>query len=168
MAKELKTGNCPKGIKNITAYLTDHLNKHGELRGANKEETRRLRDMCLHHKITKKGKTKPAVTNDGNGTCYCPMCGHKFSTHLWSEKEIKEKVAAVMNVLDQSKFMTVSADFGKEVEKYLVNLSVELGKLPKIYKKQRKVVEKRDHVKNKKKKKSYNNTSSSSYGSWRY
>lgn len=166
MSKELTTSKG-KTIKNYVAYLTDRCNKKGELRGENKDETKRLRAMCVHHKITKKGKVKPVVINDGNGTCYCPMCKHKFSTHLLNNEELEKTVGKFTACLDQTRFMIEAADLGKDVAKYVAGLSVEVMKFPKAYKRCRKVVEKSDHVKNKKKKKDRYGSSNTSYTGWR-
>ena len=132
------------------AEVTNNLNKHGEIRGKSKNETKNLRALCPHHKINKKGKVKMTIVNDGNGTCTCLMCGRKFRTALYDKDEVKGHVEDVREVLDQARFMNVAADLGKETELYLAKLSVDVSHLPKTYKRIRKATERSDAIKNKK------------------
>lgn len=153
----------------IVATITNNLNKHGEIKGENKKETKNLKAMCPHHKITKKGKIRPTVTNDGNGTCYCSMCGHKFSTHLYTKDETKKIVGKFTGMLDQARFMNEAADLGKDTGAYLARLSVETSHFKKTYGKIKKAVERTEHVKKKKRGNNNRNggNSSTNYGGWR-
>lgn len=152
----------------LVATVTNNLNKHGEIRGENKKQTKILRAACPHHKINKKGKIKPTVYNDGNGNCTCYLCGAKFGTKLYSKEETKEMCGKVKKILDQARFMNQAADLGKESGTYLAKLSVDLSALPKTYGKIKKAVERTEHIKNRKKKnRNGNNNSGSSYGAWR-
>ena len=152
--------------KNITAVITNHLNKHGEIRGENKKETKNLKLACNHHKITKKGKIKPTIFNDGNGMCVCEMCGARFSAVLYEKDESKKIIGKVKGMLDQAKFMNQAYDTGKDTQVYLTKLSVDLGHFGKTYGKIKKAAERLENVKKKKK---GNNRSSqgSNYGSWK-
>lgn len=163
MAKKNENINI-KG--SIVATITNNLNKHGEIRGGNKKETKNLRAMCPHHKLTKKGKIKPTVINDGNGTCLCTMCGHKFSTHLYTKDEVKKTTGKFTGMLDQARFMNEAADLGKESASYLAKLSVEVSHFPKTYGKIKKAVERTENVK-KKKNKNNGDGGTTNYGGWR-
>ena len=46
------------------------LTKKGRLKGKNKKETKALKNACMHHKINRKGKLKPAYfIQDNDCTC---------------------------------------------------------------------------------------------------
>lgn len=153
--------------KSTVQAVTNSLNKHGEIKGNNKKETRNLRALCPHHKITKKGKIKPTVYNDGNGTCTCEMCGHKFPTHLFDKDETQKIIGRVTQLLDQGRYMCEAADLGKETKAYLATTSVQVSHLPKIYAKIKRVVEKSENTKRKKKGNRNSRGGSEAYGGWR-
>lgn len=153
----------------IVAKISSKLNKHGEIRGKNKKETKTLRAMCPGNAINKKGKLKARIYNDGNGTCTCLMCTKKFPTELYSKGKVSHMVKDMGALLHQARFMVVSADLGKETEEYLARLSVDVEHLPKVYGKIKHAVEKREHIRNKKKGGNRKNrgSGSESYGAWR-
>lgn len=153
--------------KSSVQVVTNSLNKHGEIRGENKKETKNLRALCPHHKITKKGKIKPTVYNDGNGTCTCEMCGHKFPTHLFDKDETSKIVGKMTQMLDQSRYMAEAADLGKETKNYLAQTSVQVAHFPKTYGKIKRVVEKSDSTKKRKNKNRNGRGGSETYGGWR-
>lgn len=150
----------------LVATITNNLNKHGEIRGESKKQRKMLKAACPHHKITKKGKIKPTIYNDGNNTCTCEMCGAKFTTHLHTKEETKKIVGNMKEMLDQARFMNQAADLGKETATYLAKLSVDVSHFSKTYGKIKKAVERSENVKNKKKK-NRGNGGGSSYGAWR-
>ena len=139
------------GKTSIVAMITDNLNKHGEIKGSSKKETKNLKAMCPHHKITKKGKKRPTVYNDGNGTCTCEMCGAKFSTHLYNKDESNKIVGKFKSMLDQARFMAEATDLGKDTNNYLAKLSVDTAYFGKTYGKIKHVVERSDNMKKRKK-----------------
>lgn len=170
MSKHEKTREGNQLIKgSVIATITNSLNKHGEIKGANKKEKKNLKAMCPHHKITKKGKIKPTVSNDGNGTCKCEMCGHEFTTHLFTKDETKENTGKFVEMLDQARYMAQAADLGKDTNMYLAKLSVDVSHFNKVYGKIKHVVERSDNMKKKKKGHRNNNNGggSSNYGGWR-
>lgn len=166
MAEKNKNLRVGSG-KSTVQLITNSLNKHGEIRGESKKETKNLKAMCPHHKMTKKGKIKPTVYNDGNGTCTCEMCGHSFTTHLYGNDEVKKSVGEIVQLLDQSRYMAEAADLGKETKAYLAQTSVSMSHFPKTYKKIRKVIEKTENTKRKKNKNRNQRGGSESYGGWR-
>lgn len=161
-----KTREVRMGKSTVQA-VTNSLNKHGEIKGKDKKETKNLRAMCPHHKITKKGKIKPTIYNDGNGTCICEMCGHRFPTHLYTNDETKKVVGEMTQILDQSRYLAEAADLGKDTKAYLAQTSVSVAHFPKTYKKIRKVVEKSESTKRRKNKGHNQKGGSESYGGWR-
>lgn len=167
MAKN-KINEIPQLKKgSLVQTITNNLNKHGEIRGSSKTETKNLRAMCPHHKINKKGKIKPTISNDGNGTCTCTMCGAKFSTHLYSKEESDKIVGKFRGMLDQSRFMTQAADLGKDTQSYLARLSVDTSHFGKTYGKIKKAIEKNESVKKKKNRNKGFGGGSENYGGWR-
>lgn len=151
----------------IVATITNSLNKHGEIKGKSKKETKNLKLMCPHHKFNKKGKKKPTVYNDGNGTCVCTMCGARIPTHLYNNDETDKIQGKFKSVLDQARFMAESADLGKETSTFLARLSVDVGHFGKTYKKIRHVVQKSENMKKKKKDNTNRGNGSENYGGWR-
>jgi hypothetical protein len=149
--------------------VTNSLNKHGEIRGASKKETKNLRALCPHHKLNKKGKKKPTVSNNGNGLCTCEMCGSSFTTHLYNKDELDKIVGKINNVLSQARYIVASADLGKEAEQFFARTSVEMAQLPKAYSKIKNAVERSENLKKKKKgkDKNYSGSGSENYGGWR-
>lgn len=170
MSKNNMKENDVKIVKgSIVATITNSLNKHGEIKGQNKKETKNLRAMCPHHRINKKGKIKPTIWNDGNGTCTCEMCGAKFTTHLYNKEELDKILGKTKAVLDQSRYMCESADLGKETAQFLADLSVKFSQFGKTYGKMKHSVERSENMKKKKngKGKKTNGSGSENYGGWR-
>lgn len=154
--------------KSITALISASLNKHGRIKGKTKKETKNLKASCLHHIITKKGKKRPKVANNGNGVCECYLCDKKFRTKLYDDSELKENLAAFSGMVEQAKFMAEAADLGEDTKKYLVETALDVSKFSKTYRKIRHVVEKTSNLKKKKKKNNGNNGGGSqNYGGWR-
>lgn len=170
MAKKNRNGNATidiTGKKNVVDIITASRNKHGEIRGENKKETKNLKAICTHHYRNKKGKIKAAIINDGNGICTCELCGHRFPTKLYQKDDVDKQVGKVRELVDQSKFMVQSADLGKEGLHYLCTLSTYLTKFPKYYGKVKHTVEKSENTKKRKNKNRNSNSGSESYGGWR-
>lgn len=167
MAKDKRTEIKVAGGRSTVQVVTNSLNKHGEIRGKDKKESKNLKAMCPHHKITKKGKIKPTVYNDGNGTCTCEMCGHKFPTHLYDKDETGKIVGKMTQLLDQSRYLAEAADLGKDTKQYLASTSVSVSHFPKTYGKIKKVVEKSENTKRRKNKGRGGRGGSEVYGGWR-
>lgn len=150
--------------------ITESLNKHGEIKGSSKKETKILRGLCVHHKYNKKGKIVAEIVNDGEGTCTCLMCRHEFTTKLPTMKELDEIVDEMIKLNDQAKFMAVSVDAGDETIKYLAAMGVQLMNYKKTYSKLKSIAERQETIKNGKKKKSKGKdnfgSGSGNYGSW--
>ena len=165
MGKQIPMGKN----QSIVKIITQSLNKHGEIKGRDKQETKNLKDMCMHHKLTKKGVLRPAIYNDGNGVCTCELCGKKFTTHLATKGEIKDVTANLMQYVDQAKYSTVAADLGKQTEGYLADLSIKVRQFKKVYSRVKKAINKKENTKKKKKKsrRGNNGSDSDSFGSWR-
>lgn len=165
MAKDAKVNAKAKG--SLVATVTNKLNKHGEIKGDNKKETKNLRAMCPHHKYNKKGKIKPTVYNDGNGTITCTMCNAKIPTHVLNSDELGKITGKFKTVLDQARYMAQASDLGNETQQFLARLSVDTAQFTKTYGKIRHVVERSENMKKKNKKNHNNASGSNNYGSWR-
>lgn len=162
-----------EGIKNgksLVSTITNNLNKHGEIKGENKKETKKLKAVCPHHRVNKKGKIRPTIENH-DGVCYCKMCGAEFRAPLYENKELSAIVNKYKGVLNQAKFITQSADMGENMIGFFANANIYASETKKQYKKIRKIAEKSDRIKKKKGGKNrnnggYNSNSSDNYGSW--
>lgn len=164
--KNNKNGNNRVVKGNIVATITANLNKHGEIKGSNKKETKNLKAMCPHHKETKKGKNKAMVWNNGDGSLKCTMCDNRVPTDLKSKEDVKKTISPTQDLLSQARYMTVAADLGKEEQAYFARLSVDLANFPKVYGRVKHIVEKRENMR-KRKKKNGNRNNSGVYGGWR-
>ena len=155
--------------KSLAATITNNLNKHGEIKGKNKKESKKLKAACPHHKVNKKGKVRPTIAND-NGVCYCKMCGAQFRAPLYDNKELSSIVGKYRGVLEQSKFITQSYELGEDMVGFFANANIYASETKKQYKKIRKIAEKRDRIKKKSKKNrnggGFNGNSSDNFGSW--
>lgn len=168
MSKQMKDNkpiNFAKG--GIVDTITNNLNKHGEIKGSNKKETKNLKLLCNHHKRSKKGKIRPTICSDGNGGRVCLLCGQKFTTHLYTKEEVEKTVGKTQALLTQTAYMIQAAELGKDTAMYVANLSVNFGYFPKVYGKVKHVVERTDNAKKKKKKNKGHNTGTESLGSWK-
>ncbi len=160
----------PGKKESFTSIITKSLDKHGRIKGKNKKETKKLKDECFHHIKSKKHKIKPDIQNDGQGTCTCYACNHKFRTHTYSKDDMRDLCDNFMEVVDQAKYITVAANLGRNAEEYLVHLTGAVRTFPKFYTKAVKVVSKEESTKKRKKRKNSNDwrsTDSYQYGSWR-
>lgn len=148
------------------ARVSESLNKHGKIKGANKKETKRLKSVCVHHKIGKKGKIKSTIENH-NGEIYCTMCGKRFPSTLYSAEEVDRIVSDIEELNNQAKFMAVATGSGDDTVKYFASVGAYMEPYKKTYNKVKDIAQRKDAVKNKKKKhKNDRYDGSSSYGSW--
>lgn len=153
--------------KSVVATITNSLNKHGEIRGNNKKETRALLNACPHHKINKHGKIKAMYSYDSeSGTCTCKMCHQSWPATVDDIETIKKKVKSLQTHVNQAKLFNVAVNGGEYSQKYLAETSNHLANFPKLYDRLSKAVSKQDKLK-KKKKKDRRNVGSSEFGSWR-
>ena len=144
--------------------VTEALNKKGALKGKSKKETKVLKALCPHHKYSKKGKLKPTIFNNGDGTCVCTMCGKKFPASLYNNENLGQIVGDMKTLNEQSKYMAVATGAGPATIDYYSQFGVMIGNYKKSYKKLRNVIAKQDSIKQKKKKRA--GTTSAQYGSW--
>lgn len=165
MKKENKNLNLKS--KDSIKLVTESLNKHGEIKGNSKKETKLIRNMCPHHKYNKKGKIKPGVYNDGNGVCVCTLCNSKFPTSVYDDDKLDKATNQFMSMLQQAKYMSVATGCDNETTSYLGQVCVNVQAAKKTYKKIRRIAEKTENIKNKKNKKNNSYSSSDNYGSWR-
>jgi hypothetical protein len=162
-------------IKEIV-LVDKSLNKHGEIKGKNKKETKMLRKSCVHHKYNKKGNirsvTFPVNNPDtefmeryGESKFFvCRRCGKMIRLHTYNKKEVKEILAPVYDCLETEKFIAAATNAGQGVVSYLVGTQIQLDKLPKVAGKLDKIASKKSKLASKKK--SRDQYKSSQYGSW--
>lgn len=144
--------------------VTRAINKKGRLKGKNKKETKMLKASCPHHRYNKKGKLKPTIFNNNDGTCICTMCGGKFPAKFYDNDQLGQIVGDMRTLNEQSKYMAVATGSGDSTVEYFSQTGAILSKYKKAYKKVRSFADKQSNIKNKKKKKVA--TGSSQYGGW--
>ena len=153
--------------KGAAAIVTANRNKRGEIRGKTRKETKNIKAMCTHHVYGKKGKKHMTLISEQNGMKTCTCCGESFPSRLLKKEELKKIVGDMKMAVNQTKFFVEAADLGKDTEKYLGRMSIDLAHFKKTYKRVGKSLLRSEHIKNKKKKNKRNNVSSNQYGSWR-
>jgi hypothetical protein len=164
MGKKLKRWklNISDG-QSLLQLQTDSLNKHGELRGRNKKETKVLQATCLHHKIGKRGKVKMRVNPDEHaGIAHCTMCGEDFRVAPYTKEERKRICGDFREFLNQTKYFAVASKASEANLRQLAEVSIGVNIAEKINKKTTKIVLKQDSIVKKDKK----NRLSSTLGSW--
>lgn len=148
----------------IVAKITKSLNKKGKLKGSNKKETKMLKQSCVHHKITKRGKIKKTFYISNDGMCTCTLCGARFPANFFKDEEINQICDDFSELNNQNKFIATAANAGNDAQKYFSEVSVMLAKYKKLAKKTKKLAAKQDQIKQKKKKNAF--SGSSMYGTW--
>lgn len=149
-------------VSDVTAKITDSLNKKGKIKGKSKKETLILKGACEHHRLNGKGKARQRVYVT-NHVAHCKMCGASFRTDLYNDEELMKVLDNMKELNNQAKFMVKAIDGGKDLEHFFCSMGANLNLYKKFYKNVSKVVDKIDHSKKKKKK---NYTNSSEYGTW--
>ena len=149
---KMKTTQLNLGGKRLIEFHTASLNKHGELKGKNKKETRVIRDTCMHHKIGKKGKLKSRVDLIGDNMGHCTMCCHEFTITPYTKEDRKKIISDVTEMTDQTKFMAAAIGADESTQRALAEFSVGIRNLNRINKQCTKMVKKEDQLSKKNKK----------------
>lgn len=160
MSKVMRSKELTLVSKNLTGK--------GKIKGKNKKETKTLRGLCPHHKVTKKGKIRPqffmgGTNENGQPMLYCKMCGEAFRAPFFDNDEIYQIVDQIKELNNQNKFSAVATNAGQKTISYFCNFGVMLQSYPKLAKKLRNVAEKSGKMKKKKRTQEYG---SAKYGSW--
>jgi len=137
--------------------------KKGLLKGKNKKETKNLRAICPHHKITKNGNIKKML-EVSNDYCICLMCGARFPASLFKNDEIEEIVGDMKELNNQAKFLATATNAGNQMNDYFAEMGARLRTYKKNVIKVRNVADRQQNVKKKNKKR--DSYGSSQYGKW--
>ena len=143
--------------------VTKAINKKGKLKGKNKKETKTLKGICPHHKITKRGRIKPTIFINSDEYAICTLCKHRFPTRFLDDDQLDERIDAMEELNDMNKFAAVATNSGDSMSDYFSNMGAMFTTYKKNSKKLRAVGRKRDKIQKKKKQQ---RTGSSMYGSW--
>ena len=162
MGKKIKTTMVDLGGKKLIEFHTSMLNKHGELKGRNKKETKIIKETCMHHKVGKKGKLKSRVEVT-NGIGHCTMCGEDFRAVPYTKEERNEICGNIKELANHTKYLAAAVGANEDVQRVLAETCISIDNLKHINKKYTKIVEKQEKLKSKNKK----NKESSTLGNWR-
>ena len=166
MSKKNKFATAYGGIgKDVDPLrlVTNHVNKKGKFKGSKKEK-RAMKNICQHHIITRKGKVKATIEQDGNGNCRCYLCGDIIPMQFADDSEIAKTTQNMYKYVSQAKLMAQSIGAGNKAIHQLADTSILVRMFPKLYINLRNVTKKQDKAKKQKNKK--NNRSYSNYGGW--
>lgn len=148
----------------VPALITEHVTKKGRLKANNKKDYKVLRGACVHHVITRKGRLRATVSNNGKRECYCRICDRKFPTTPYEDVQLDNTIGGMRDLNNQSKFMNTAIGGGQESQRFFS----EFGSMIELYKgryqKLLKVAKKADGLKKKKKKRT---SAGSTFGSWK-
>lgn len=151
--------------KSLIEMHTHSLNKHGELKGKSKMETKALRETCMHHIVGKKGKLKSRVDVDqGTKTAHCTMCDHDFQAPLYDKESAREIVDNYKSFVDHTKYIAAAVGVDEKTQRIIAPMNIQAENAYKLNRKLTKIVSKEDRVKSKKKK-NHGNVSSE-FGAW--
>lgn len=165
--KNIQMGDIMRNIpKDPNKAITECLNKKGKIKCDNKKATKIMKCFCAHHRYTKKGKLKPTLEFDGNGTGHCTMCGAEVPVMPYSSDQVEEIVNNLTDVINNTKFLADSCDAGAETLKYLGTVQAMVEGFPKTYNKTKNVVMRQNEDKGKNRKKG-NKGRSGSVSGWR-
>lgn len=164
--KNKKQKSINFGNRKIIDIIEERSDKHGKIRGRNKQETKDLRNSCTHHKVTKKGKIRGTLQpSDVEGYLYCPKCGKLVSTELATPEMIDENFTETSGLLSQSLYFAQALDAGEGVIRDIAESNIRLMRVKKSVKKLTKMAKKTDNLSDKGKK-NKKNVSSATFGSW--
>lgn len=152
----------------IVARVTEALNKKGRISKGSKKEVRMLRYACPHHMFDKKkGKVVPTLGKSGGGNgkmLYCNACKASFTGQILTDKEVDNGMRKAQDIVQQLKFLIHAAGGSQEDVRYVTNAAVAIYQLPGVYKKARKIVEKKQKLG--KKDKRNTKKQSNQFGAW--
>ena len=106
------------------------VNKKGKLKGKNKKETRGLKAICPHNRYNKKGKMRPTIVNNNDGTCTCALCGATFSTKIYKGDMLKDAIQPFKALNDQAKYMAAASGAGAKAIDYFAQTGAMLANYP--------------------------------------
>ena len=161
-----KFKNANKKSKTLM-LIAKNVTKKGKIKGSNKKETKQLKLMCPHHRITKKGAVKktliPGGTDENGQYFVCELCKAKVYTKFFDDAKVEQTVGDMDALLQQLKFMGTASGANK-VTDFAAQACVMNKHVKKSYIRTRNVLKKSGNVK--KKKKNGNGNGSNVYGSW--
>lgn len=146
---------------NVTRVVSNALNKKGHLKGE-KKEVKRLRSVCTHHVINKRGKIKPRFHENGKNVCQCNICRETWKADYYSTEEVDSAIGGIKPIASQAKFIAQAINADQKTIQTEAAFNLYLDNFGKDYKNLVKVAVKKDKNKNNKKKKG----KKSSIGGW--
>lgn len=144
--------------------------RKGKLKGKNKEQTKMLKDSCVHHVINAKGKIKSKtfptdimdpVTGVKEKVMVCKMCKTRINPEPYSNKDIKRAVKELKDINNQMKFLAVAVGCGAKATDFCATFGTELRKYETVAKRINSITQKKNAIKADKK-----DHKSEDFGSW--
>lgn len=146
------------------------VNKKGKLKGRNKQDTKRLKAICPHNRITKKNDIVETYRitegKDGQPWCICTQCGAKFLAGYYETKEMKAIIKETKMVIENAKFLATAVNGEPKVIDKLASINSELDWVIKTSKKLTNIAKYQDDIKKNKKKNKNKGYGGGSLGHW--
>lgn len=147
--------------------IAKNITKKGKIKGSNKKETKQLKLMCPHHRITKKGAVKSTlipggVNEEGKQVCVCELCKKEVATKFFTDEQVNEIIGNMDALLQQEKYIGTAIGANK-VTDFAAQACVMVNHAKKSYIRSRNIAKKSGNIKKKKKD---SGRGSNVYGSW--
>lgn len=170
MSKRKGNAEAIKKCKSITV-TSQHINKHGKIKGKTKKETKLLEGMYPYYKLTNKGKLKltadPGVDDNDKQVLVDRVTGDMFRAGFFEVDETKKITKDFKELVNNAKFMAVTIGADPKTVEYWCQLGAIVSSTNKQYKRLAKIGKKASAVKNNgKHKKDKDRSGSSSLGGW--
>lgn len=99
--------------------ISEHTHgKRFKFKGLDGTTKKMLKTGCVHGFYTKKGKIKPAIIPNNDGTATCPICGRTFPLVAPTDGDYVQAVDAARIAHDQVGLIITVAKLGKPVYRY--------------------------------------------------
>lgn len=121
MSKKNKDKNITifKSVGEAAAVITDNRNKQGVIKVKHdKKATKKLKLICPHHKVNKKGKLVPTIEKVSESKCRCTMCGAELDMGRLTSEDIKKSTNDKMAQIRQGTFMIARLSKKENNHKY--------------------------------------------------
>lgn len=148
----------------VIELMQNNTNNKGKLIGSKKKK-KVLRDCCVHHLKSRKGKLKSRTELVG-GKLRCRICDNSIRTSYYTDNEVAKRFDSVNEVVSQGQLIGVSIGAGNKVLQNFAETKLHNRKAKNDYIKIRNIAQKNEKAKKGKKGKGDKNKSNS-FSGWR-
>lgn len=108
-----------KSVGEAASVITENRNKQGVIKVKHdKKATKKLKLVCPHHKVNKKGKLVPTIEKISDSKCRCTMCGSEIDMSRLTSEDIRKTTNDKMAQIRQAIFMVARLSKKENNHKY--------------------------------------------------